>query len=85
MTLPDNVMTQVRFKKDARTPTGFRAEWRVANRSFAMPDAHTLEECVPRVTNYFASSHKVLVPVFNFHGNIGVIQFVSICDRKAQV
>ena len=60
--LPDRVPTQVRFRKDPRSTTGFRAEWRTANRSFPMPAPHSLATCVPRVTKYFGEAHKILPP-----------------------
>ena len=62
VTLPDTVETQVRFRRDESAPTGFRAEWKVANRTFPMPAAHSLDTCVPRVTKYFEKPHKEIYP-----------------------
>lgn len=60
--LPDDVATQVRFRRDPRAPTGFRAEWVVSNRSFPMPPQHSLDTCVPRVCEYFRTPHTALDP-----------------------
>ena len=60
--LPDRVATQARFFRDPAVPTGLRAEWRVANRSFPTPEAQSIKTCVPRVTAYFETPHTILPP-----------------------
>lgn len=58
--LPDGVCSRIRFKVDALQPTGFQAEWRVANRAFAVPEKFGLPAAVRRVMQYFEDPHQVL-------------------------
>ena len=60
--LPDGVSSQLRFARDASAASGFVTEWRVANRSFALPPKHSLEKCTLRVLSYFAKPHTSIDP-----------------------
>ena len=52
--LLDGNMSRLRFCRDPRAPSGFTAEWRVANRAFPVPPKFQLEAAVLRVTEYFS-------------------------------
>ena len=60
ITLKDGISSRLRFRKDPSEPTGFQAEWRVANRSFPIPEGFTLGPAVARVTTYFHEPHMTL-------------------------
>ena len=53
-------MSRLRFRRDAAEATGFVPEWRVANRSFAIPPEFELAPAVKRVTDYFGTPHMNL-------------------------
>lgn len=58
--LLDGNMSRLRFRRDPRVPSGFTAEWRVANRAFPVPPEFQLEAAVLRVTEYFSVPHMKL-------------------------
>ena len=58
--LPDGVCSRLRFKVQANQPTGFQAEWRVANRAFEIPGKFRIPAAVRRVVQYFEDPHQVL-------------------------
>ena len=49
-----------RFRRSEAAPNGFEAEWRVANRNFAIPEVCCLRNCVARVATYFAAPRQVI-------------------------
>ena len=55
--LPDRVLSRLRFRKHSNCPTGFQAEWRVANRSFEVPEQFHLGPAARRVAAYFDKPH----------------------------
>ena len=56
----DGKMGRLRFKRAEEAASGFRAEWRAANRSFPVPSACSLPKAVGRVTEYFSEPHQTL-------------------------
>ena len=58
--LLDGKMSRLRFRRDPLQPTGFLPEWRVANRSFPVPNSFSLESAVRRVTSYFSNPQETL-------------------------
>ena len=58
--LLDGNMSRLRFRRDPRVPSGFTAEWRVANRAFPVPPEFLFEAAVLRVTEYFSVPHMKL-------------------------
>ena len=58
--LLDDKLTRIRFRRSEAAPNGFEAEWRVANRNFAIPEVCRLRNCVARVATYFAAPHQVI-------------------------
>ena len=58
--LLDGKMSRLRFRRDPLQPIGFLPEWRVANRSFPVPNSFSLESAVRRVTSYFSNPQETL-------------------------
>ena len=58
--LLDDKLPRIRFRRSEAAPNGFEAEWRVANRNFAIPEVCRLRNCVARVATYFAAPHQVI-------------------------
>ena len=58
--LLDGKMSRLRFKRSPASTSGFEAQWRVANRSFAIPAECSLTAAVSRVTAYFDQPHQVI-------------------------
>ncbi|CAL1140069.1 unnamed protein product [Cladocopium goreaui] len=58
--LLDDKLTRIRFRRSEAAPNGFEAEWRVANRNFAIPEVCRLRNCIARVATYFAAPHQVI-------------------------
>jgi len=56
-TLPDNIETRVRAKKDSTSPNGYMWEYRLPNRDFELDEEVCLEAAVRRVMHYFQDPH----------------------------
>ena len=60
VTLLDGTSSRLRFCRAPDSPTGFEAEWRVANRNFPIPEGFALGPAVARVATYFQTPHMTL-------------------------
>jgi hypothetical protein len=58
--LLDGKLSRLRFKRDQSAPNGFEAEWRAANRNFAIPEECSIHTAVARLTAYFSEPHQVI-------------------------